>query len=186
MYSSNLLVLLIIFSQAMASVYNLPALLTYSTPAVLYRTRLPSDDDGSKGCLRGKSVLCSRSKSQTAPLKLRPAQQLLYPIHQSVVLFLSGMSSDPALDSDLHPGGSDQAHHSGCPEPSAAAVRPKELRVYLPHPGRDPECHGPALQQLQHPVPENHREYTRTHTHTHAHTLTYDRSSILLWTRGRR
>lgn len=73
-------------------------------------------------------------------------------------LVFSGLSSDSAVHSDLHPRRGPEAHHAVSPKPSAASVRPAELRVRLPHPGRDAERDGAALQQLQHPVPEKHRE----------------------------
>src|SRR4029434_9784850 len=82
------------------------------------------------------------------------------------------LSSDHPVQPDLHPGGGDQTHHAGRTQPAAAPVWPEELRVHLPYPGRDPQRHRPALQQLQHPVPEDHRECKQKHTHTHTHTHT--------------
>lgn len=78
--------------------------------------------------------------------------------------YFAGLSSDSTFHTDLHSRRRSQAHHAICPEPSAASVRPEKLRVQLPHPGRDAQRDGTALQQLQHPMPENHGEYTHSLT----------------------
>lgn len=65
--------------------------------------------------------------------------------HIFLSLWSAGVSSDPALHADLYPRRRDEAHHSAGTEPSAAAVRPEELRVHLPHPGQHLQRAGAAL-----------------------------------------
>lgn len=73
----------------------------------------------------------------------------------SFPVFCAGLPSDPSLDTDLHPRRCNQAHHVSRQESAATAVGTEELRVCLPHPGGNPQCARPALQQHLYPVSEN-------------------------------
>lgn len=65
-----------------------------------------------------------------------------------------GLPSAPSLGGNPHTSRRGPTHHPEGPKPSPAAVGPARLRVRGARAGRQPPCHGSALQQHQCAVPE--------------------------------
>lgn len=67
---------------------------------------------------------------------------------------LTGLPSAPQLWGNSHSSGWGPTNHLEGPKPPSAAVGPAGLRVRCERTGRQPPCHGTALQQHQRAVPK--------------------------------